>query len=108
MINVTYFKLIAGDPAQWDTEFAQLIAEGRSLPDVQQDQHDKGRRSARLYQAKGGWTVASDSSLDNRAVLAGPMARKDALQAGIAWASEDPAHREFYALKGDLIGTDLV
>lgn len=101
MLNAEHFELLAGNPAVWDEEARQRVASGESLPDVQEDQHRRGRRSAELVPPgiSDRYFVRASSGLDDFAVLYGPAFKSQARQWGIAWANEDPEHREFYVRK---------
>jgi hypothetical protein len=73
------------------------------MADLQREQHERGRRSAELVRCHGsGWAIRYASSLDNYALIPGAWnrhshSRKMMVEAGIAWANEDPNNREFFA-----------
>jgi hypothetical protein len=104
MMNTTHFMVLAGDPASWDEETRRLCRSGiyentynsEDLCKVQVDQFFRGRRSATIVETIYGWSVRSDSNLDNRAIYLSRVTKEAAIKFGIAWANEDPKNREFY------------
>lgn len=98
MLNTEHFELLAGNPTKWDEETLRRVKAGESLPSVQEDQHRRGRRSAELVPPglSDSYFVRAASGLDDFAVLHGPTSKPAARQWGLAWANEDPEHREFY------------
>lgn len=102
MINKVSFTLLAGNPDTWDQEVTRRIDAKESLVDIQVDQHNRGRRSARLIEGGAGWFVRYASNLSDMAILFGPATKKQCLDFGTRWANEDPTNREFFALKTQL------
>lgn len=102
MLNKRMFVLLAGAPGAWDAEVESRVASGESLVKVQVDQHNRGRRSARLIKGPKGFCVRFDSSLDGfQAITKWFDARGDAVAFGIKWADEAPLFREFYVKRGE-------
>ena len=105
MLNTEHFHLLAGNPEKWDNETKQRVAAGESLPDVQIDQHYRGRRSAMLVSGINYFYVRAGSNLQEPQVLASPKLGTidgtlyQALAWGVSWANEDPENREFFANK---------
>ena len=106
MLNTTYFRLLAGEPGPWDSEMMCKFAEGEGLPDIQENQHRRGRRSAILVNGEGGWYVRSSSGLDSPQILCGyhrtSGSKTTAIAFDIDWANQDPDNREFIATARDL------
>jgi len=107
MINTEHFILLAGNPEKWDAEAVERAGNGEELVRIQEDQHSRGRRSARLKPRNMGWCIETASSIDPSPFIEyeGERAeffatRTEAVVVGKAWAEEDPDNREFYAYKG--------
>lgn len=113
MLNTEHFILLAGDPSKWDAETLTVHGKGDdALCNVQMSQSNRGRRSATLWQNVFGWCVGYASNLQNRAVIRGGrqepnMTLEQAVQAGVDWAKQDPANREFFAFKKDVKGLTI-
>lgn len=90
--------LLAGNPAKWDAEMANLPNRGQSLVDLQVSQAGRGRLSAHLVRSIYGWTIRYASGLQDFAIIykSGSSNIADAMQVGIEWANEAPEKREFY------------
>jgi hypothetical protein len=114
MLNANEFVLLAGRPEEWDEEVRQQACRagdpevGIKLPELQEDQHDRGRRSVELVKSGYGWTVRCASGLDNFQLVAGsrhdphwPGTYAAAAAWGINWANEDPQNRECFVRKAD-------
>lgn len=107
MLNTLHYVVLAGNPKVWDDEVRFRTQAGESLISVQEDQWVRGRRSMKLFKGQHGWGVAPVTSFDlDNILLPGEHLRDTALEVGRSWAEQDPAHREFYALKKDV--SDLV
>jgi hypothetical protein len=75
---------------------------------LQEDQHDRGRRSVEVVRSACGWAVRCASGVDNFQLVAGsrhgaqwPGTYAAAAAWGINWASEDPANRECFVRRAD-------
>jgi hypothetical protein len=114
MLNTEHFTLLAGRPEKWDEEMRHQASGaadenvGINLPELQEDQHDRGRRSVEVVKSAYGWTVRCASGLDNFQLVAGsrreprwPGTYAAAAAWGINWANEDPANRECLVRKVD-------
>ncbi len=114
MLNTQHFILLAGRPEKWDEEVrhqASRAADQKvrtNLPKLQEDQHDRGRRSVEVVKSAYGWTVRCAPGLDNFQLLSGsrhdadwPGAYAAAAAWGINWANEDPENREFFVRMAD-------
>ncbi len=70
IVNTEHFILLAGKPEKWDEEVHQQatrIADANArinLPELQEDQHDRGRRSVEVVRSACGWTVRCASGLE--------------------------------------------
>lgn len=107
MLNREHFVLIAGNPKKWDDETIRRTQgrDGEGLPVVQEDQFDRGRRSAKLTRLITGWAVTNNSGLGGDPVLfRGGKTREEAVKWGREWADKDPTNREFIASKTDMAG----
>jgi hypothetical protein len=113
--NTEHFVVIAGNPTKWDREMHDLSKHPKNPRDpdsalvrLQVDQHARGRRGARPCKSIYGWSVRSDTGLDNMELLASARrgdldgSLEAALAWGIAWAENDPENREFYASKDEV------
>lgn len=114
MLNTEHFILLAGKPEEWDeevreqaTRFANPSARV-NLPELQANQHARGRRSVELVKSAYGWAVRSASGLDNFQLVAGsrrdphwPGTYAAAAAWAINWANEDPENRECFVRKAD-------
>jgi hypothetical protein len=114
MFNTEHFILLAGSPERWDEEIRQQARPagdqkvGINLPKLQEDQHDRDRRSVEVVKSAYGWTVRCASGLDNFQPVAGSdhgshRAGTYAAAAawGINWANEDAANRECFVRRAD-------
>jgi hypothetical protein len=114
MLNTERFILLAGRPEECDEEVRQLgsrVADPNvrvNLPELQDMQHDRGRRSVELVKSASGWTIRSASGLENFQYVAGrrcdpywPGTYAAAAAWGINWANEDPENRECFVHKAD-------
>jgi hypothetical protein len=114
MLDTEDFILLGGRPEKWDKEVRQRA--GRSggqnarinLPESQEDQHVRGRRSVELVESTYGWAVRCSSGLDDFQLVAGsrhdvhwPGTYAAAAAWGINWANEDPANRECFVRRAD-------
>ena len=103
MLNTEHFILLAGRPEKWDEEVRQQASRaagqdvGIKLPELQEDQHARGRRSVEVVEDACGWAVRCASGLDNFQLVAGsrwdagwPATYAAAAAWGINWANEDP------------------
>jgi hypothetical protein len=114
MLNTEHFTLLAGRPEKWDEEvrqhasYAGVHNVGINLPKLQEDQHDRRRRSIEVVKSGCGWTVRCASGLDNFQLIHGarhdahwPATYAAAAAWGINWANEDPGNRECFVRKAD-------
>jgi hypothetical protein len=114
MLNAEDFILLAGRPEKWDEEVRQRAGRSGGLnarinpPELQEDQHARGRRSVEVVKSACGWTVRCASGLDNFHLVAGsrldahwPGSYAAAAAWGINWANEDPENRECFVRKTD-------
>jgi hypothetical protein len=114
MLNTEHLILLAGRPEKWDEEVRQHASRaadqkvGINLPELQEEQHDRGRRSVEVVKHAYGWTVRCASGLDNFQLVAGsrhdarwPGTYAAAAAWGINWANEDPVKRECFVRKAD-------
>jgi hypothetical protein len=114
MFNTEHFILLAGSPEKWDEEIrrqARPVGDqkvGINLPELQEDQHDRGRRSVELVKSAHGRTVRCASGVDDFRLVAGarhdanwPATYAAAAAWGINWANEDPQSREWFVRKTD-------
>jgi len=105
MLNSEHFQLLAGNPREWDEETLHRIHEMKEpLTDIQEDQHERGRRSAELLHGVHGWYVRYASGLDDFGVLAREGVELDgsllsAVFWGVSWTKQDPVNREFFVCK---------
>lgn len=106
MLNKEHFTLIAGKPQTWDEETLRRTQRGKeSLVDVQKDQFNRGRRSAKLTQLASGWAVVDNTGLvppDQARLFNKAKTRAAAIVWGRTWAETDPDNREFFASKTDM------
>jgi hypothetical protein len=114
MLNAEHFILLAGRPENWDEQVRQHPSRAAeqnvrvNLPELQEDQHDRGRRSIEVVKSAYGWTVRFASGLDNSQFVIGsrdaalwPGTYAAAAAWGISWANEDPENRECLVRKAD-------
>jgi hypothetical protein len=114
MLNTTGCVLLAGRPEKWDEEVRQQARRagdqkvGINLPELQEDQHARGRRSVEVAKSTYGWAVRCASGLDNFQLVAAsgcdahsPGSYAAAAAWGINWANEDPENRECFVRKAD-------
>jgi hypothetical protein len=112
MLNTEHFILLAGNPGRWDEEVRQHARHAGAhnvwigLPQLQEDQHERGRRSLEVVRSAHGWTVRYASDLDNFHLVASgrhdshwPGTYAAAAAWGISWANEDPENRECFVGK---------
>jgi len=101
MLNTEHFTPLAGRPEDWDEEVRRRASEAGenvvSLPELQDEQHARGRRSVEVVKSAHGWTVRCASGIDNFHLVAGnrhdadwPRTYAAAAAWGINWANEDP------------------
>lgn len=98
MLNDKHFVLLAGNPSPWDQELLKRASEGESLVDIQEDQHERGRRSLVLTQTQTSWITFLASNLDSRKRLF-EGTKEECLEFGKSWALDDPKKREFFVSK---------
>jgi hypothetical protein len=114
MLNTEDFILLAGRPEKWDGEVRQQASRAAdqnvaiNLPELQEEQHYRGRRSVEVLKSAYGWTVRWASGLKNFQLVAGshhnahwPGTYAAAAAWGINWADEDPQNRECFVRKAD-------
>ena len=114
MLNTEHFILLAGRPEKWDEEVRRQVSGaagqnvGINLAELQEEQHNRGRRSVEVVKSAYGWTVRCASGLDNFELLAGSRCDADwpgtyaaAAAWAINWANEDPGNRECFVRKAD-------
>jgi len=107
MLNTAHFELLAGNPEKWDEETRRRVAQGESLPNVQIDQHSRGRCAIELVETIYGYSIRYASGLDNWGILFGsrmagrPIHRAEAIEWGKQWVARDPEKREFFTRKSD-------
>jgi hypothetical protein len=102
MLNTEDFILLAGRPEKWDEEVRQQASCATdqnvptNLPELQEEQQDRGRRSVKVVKSAYGWTVRSASGVDNIHLVAGnrhdadwPRTYAAAAAWGINWANEE-------------------
>jgi len=108
MINTNDFILLAGNPKTWDEETVTRYKKGEELIRIQEDQFERGRRSAELVRKNIGWCIRSGMTLDPETFVRCKEGeepadhyetRTEAVVDGKAWAEMDEDNREFYALK---------
>ena len=103
MLNTEHFTLLAGKPASWDRETNERCKNGEQLTNVQIDQFNRGRESARLVKTVEGWGVHAASNLQQpQVIVVGILSKRDAIKEGEKWADECPDRREFFAAKRDM------
>jgi hypothetical protein len=114
MLNTEHFTILAGRPEKWDEEVRQQASRaagqdvGINLPELQEDQHARGRRSVEVVKSGCSWAVRCASGLDNFQLVGGsrvaahwPGTYAAAAAWGVNWANEDPANRECFVRKAD-------
>jgi hypothetical protein len=108
MLNTEHFVLLAGNSDKWDEETQRRVKAGESLPNVQINQHGRGRCSIQLVETIYGWSIRYASGLNGFGILWGSrmagrkVTRDEAIEWGKRWVAEDPGHREFFAYKTDM------
>lgn len=105
---------IAGNPEAWDQEMEELrkawgnrtgTSRDASLCALQESQYMRGRRSATIYKTIHGFSVRSDTNLDNREFIPGGRALptwEAAIEVGVSWAAWDPNNRQFWVFRRDM------
>jgi hypothetical protein len=115
MLNTEQCVLLAGRPEKRDEEVREQASRagdqrvGINLPKLQEDQHNRGRRSVEVVKSAYGWTVRCSCGLDNFQLVAGgrrhsahwPGTYVAAAAWGINWANEDAQNRECFVRKAD-------
>ena len=114
MFNTEHFILLAGSPEKWDEEIRQQGRPageqkvGINLTKLEEDEHDRGRRTVEVVKSGYGWMVRCASRLDNFQLIAGsgcdahwPGSYAAASAWGINWANKDPQNRQCFVRKND-------
>jgi len=112
MLNTEHFVLLAGSPEKWDEEVRHQVSRAAdenaaiNLPELQEDQRNRGRHSVEVVKSAYGWTVRCASGLDNFQSVAAsgcdahsPGSYAAAAAWGINWANDDPGNRECFVRK---------
>lgn len=106
MLNKTYYVCLAGSPDIWDQEVVRRVRGGDSLPTVQVEQWNRGRRSLYLQPASSCYVLhlipyfegSLDESVES-SIVATVESIDEAIDVGCHWANIDPSRREFCALR---------
>lgn len=82
------------------------------LCSVQVEHHQRGHKSATIWETIYGWALGYISNLDGREVIKGGrrqpgLSKLDVLKAGIEWANENPEFRTFEVLDTNLADIDM-
>src|SRR5271166_4248929 len=114
MLRTEQFILLAGRPETWDEEVHQQAARvadpsvSINPAELQEEQHDRGRRSVELVGSAHGWTVRCASGLDKFHLVTGsrhdahwPGTYAAAAAWGINWANEDSENRECFVRRAE-------
>jgi hypothetical protein len=102
--NTEHFVTLAGNREPWASEHLTLKDRDQSLIALQEDQARRGYIPAVLVETINGWSVRYASGLQGFGIIyfGKGQSRAQVIAAGVAWANQDPEHREFYARKTDL------